>query len=612
MPKVSLTQIVSGYLRASAINADNTALEDAIDNTLSRDGTAPNAMNAQIDMGTNRIINLPTAVAGSEPITLDQAAALVSTDTVLTQAVLAAFLWPETAEEIAAAVTPANLVYPPGNLLRYGAVGDGTTDDWQAMEDAVASHPEKLYAPAGTYWMDASVHTEGTRFITNGVSIRGDGGAATIFKEAKFRCETGTPEIGWTIDGVGFTEYNSALYFNQSVLISITNCHFDGTGSTTAQAIQLFETSKALIDNNYFEENVTGVRLADDNDDPNQWITISNNIFDNNGITTMTAPAGVNITAGRHVTVTGNVFRRFRIGLAAAGGYGIYEGDGALMAGDGFTKRDENINITGNTFEDIENACIRFHFGHNITISSNTARNTEIANYPNTADFVLLDGDDDPVDTANPSPSNFNITGNNTWHMRFIIAGAADTSIETLSITNNIIEDSGNEGINIQDCNRTIVANNNIKNTDASGILVNDCDLTKVHDNLIIDANQDDEAAGNTEKNAGIRWTGAGVDGEIYNNTVDNVAANGAHYVVNFGGTVTRVIYHHNIGKVRTAVMLGHHTVKPAGAGTFETGDFIPKVPITFAGDDLFMGFVCSSGGSPGTWHDVFVKDAAH
>ena len=43
-----------------------------------------------------------------------------------------------TAAEIAAGVTPTNYAYPPGNFRRYGAVGDGTTNDLTAVQNAFA------------------------------------------------------------------------------------------------------------------------------------------------------------------------------------------------------------------------------------------------------------------------------------------------------------------------------------------------------------------------------------------------------------------------------------------------------------------------------------------
>jgi hypothetical protein len=52
----------------TTFNNNNTLLEAALENTLSRDGTAPNEMNADLDMNSNRIYNLPAATADTEPV----------------------------------------------------------------------------------------------------------------------------------------------------------------------------------------------------------------------------------------------------------------------------------------------------------------------------------------------------------------------------------------------------------------------------------------------------------------------------------------------------------------------------------------------------------------
>lgn len=56
----------------STINNNNDAIEAAIENTLSRDGTTPNHMLADLDMNSNRILNCPDALSAQEPVTLSQ------------------------------------------------------------------------------------------------------------------------------------------------------------------------------------------------------------------------------------------------------------------------------------------------------------------------------------------------------------------------------------------------------------------------------------------------------------------------------------------------------------------------------------------------------------
>lgn len=75
MPKITLTDVANLQNESSAVTAmaaNNAAITTAIDNTLSRDGTTPNHMNADFDMNGNRIINLPDALTPQEPATLSQ------------------------------------------------------------------------------------------------------------------------------------------------------------------------------------------------------------------------------------------------------------------------------------------------------------------------------------------------------------------------------------------------------------------------------------------------------------------------------------------------------------------------------------------------------------
>lgn len=75
MSKITLNDLTSLTNQTSAIaliNANNTNVETAIENTLSRDGTSPNQMTAGLDMNSNRISNLPYALSATEPVTLSQ------------------------------------------------------------------------------------------------------------------------------------------------------------------------------------------------------------------------------------------------------------------------------------------------------------------------------------------------------------------------------------------------------------------------------------------------------------------------------------------------------------------------------------------------------------
>lgn len=68
----------------TAINANSTIIENAINNTISRDGTAPNQMQASLDMNSNHIINLPAPSSANDPIRFQDLSTLQAGGTVTT------------------------------------------------------------------------------------------------------------------------------------------------------------------------------------------------------------------------------------------------------------------------------------------------------------------------------------------------------------------------------------------------------------------------------------------------------------------------------------------------------------------------------------------------
>ena len=137
MAKLTLTRMAGGYLTTAAMNANQVLLEAALENTLSRDGTSPNAMASQLDMNSFRLVNLVDAVNNQEPVTLAQANILASTTNPLTQNTVSAALWPKTAQETSAGVTITAGWYEPPDPRRYGAMDD-TTDGASGTDNTAA------------------------------------------------------------------------------------------------------------------------------------------------------------------------------------------------------------------------------------------------------------------------------------------------------------------------------------------------------------------------------------------------------------------------------------------------------------------------------------------
>lgn len=71
--KVTLTDLANFQNETTAVlslNNNNAAVTTAMNNTLSRDGSSPNTMSANLDMNSNRILNLPAPLNQNEPARL--------------------------------------------------------------------------------------------------------------------------------------------------------------------------------------------------------------------------------------------------------------------------------------------------------------------------------------------------------------------------------------------------------------------------------------------------------------------------------------------------------------------------------------------------------------
>lgn len=70
MAKITLRSILSGFRSATALDANFAAIEDAVENTLSRNGASPNQMEAVLDMNSNRIINVGAPQSANDVVRL--------------------------------------------------------------------------------------------------------------------------------------------------------------------------------------------------------------------------------------------------------------------------------------------------------------------------------------------------------------------------------------------------------------------------------------------------------------------------------------------------------------------------------------------------------------
>lgn len=85
MAKLTLTDLANlanENTAVAAINANNAAIEAALENTLSRDGTSPNTMTNLLDMNSQQIINLPNPATANSPLRLQDLSDFLGSGTV--------------------------------------------------------------------------------------------------------------------------------------------------------------------------------------------------------------------------------------------------------------------------------------------------------------------------------------------------------------------------------------------------------------------------------------------------------------------------------------------------------------------------------------------------
>ncbi len=140
---LNLTTLASGLFSRTKLNENFQATEDYInDRALFRDPESgdTNSMQTNLDMNSNRIINLPDGVGVTEPATVGQVQEVIGQVNEL---------GPNYNQGGTGAVTRTVLsrLQDIASVKDFGAVGDGTTDDGDAINTAL------------TWWAEAAGRT---------------------------------------------------------------------------------------------------------------------------------------------------------------------------------------------------------------------------------------------------------------------------------------------------------------------------------------------------------------------------------------------------------------------------------------------------------------------
>ena len=218
MAKLSLNNIASGFASTATLNANFDAIETALENTLSRDGTTPNQMTADLDMNSNGILNLSSLDVASlsvngVPVTSPElyvselpAQATHGDKFLQTNGTVASWQIPDASEVSftqdgtgAVSSTVESKLQQTVSVKDFGAVGDGSTDDTAAFKSAIASGASRIFIPKGTYLTDftnPTYRTDGILFIPDGTEFFGEGENSVIRPYTNQASASGTDAYG--------------------------------------------------------------------------------------------------------------------------------------------------------------------------------------------------------------------------------------------------------------------------------------------------------------------------------------------------------------------------------------------------------------------------------
>jgi hypothetical protein len=145
-----------------------------------------------------------------------------------TQAGIGKILYPQTSNESTAGVTPTNYEYEPADIRRYGAVVDGSTDDYTAVNNALTAY-NTVYFPEGTTVVGTTIT------LSENQNIVGEG-----WRQSEIKADTGLTTSLVIIDD---------RCMIKDVLLSGTGSKATSNGVKTADTAARWRLSSVTISN---------------------------------------------------------------------------------------------------------------------------------------------------------------------------------------------------------------------------------------------------------------------------------------------------------------------------------------------------------------------------
>lgn len=521
-------------------------------------------------------------------------------------------------------LTVTNL-YAEGNVRRFGAVGDGVTDDTAALQAALDAHSQ-VYLPAGTYLVTD------TLTVWDNQRISGDGDASVIIGDDTisdlFECASVTNVQFTAFRIAGGATVGISLYAVRDVRIermTIDYCDrfkdgLDASAVFCRNSTNLWITDCSMTGNGHATNG--GTILFGDWTNATRNVHITGNTIRNAG------PYGINLSDVCDAQVSENWIDQGNVGTAAfINGYGILSYDQDWPTGPNLNSR---IQIDHNIITNCWGTGIYVVWGSEHTIDHN-----QVLSPAQTMDSgILANGgivlnqtinstiDNNFVQNAGNGQSNL-VVGcaellgtNNTWSFNtiidsedhgFWIGGNNGASLEVLrcQFRGNTVIDAGGSGFFLDSYKvkkHLTFAGNHIYSPGVSAMMLDNLIASHVSGNLMVDwANANScllLAAGNSTRN------------HITGNTVSTASANtgtafsiratgntiAGNLVDALGGNITSGYYDNigaNVWSANTylgtvAVPYNFTKYSPLVGGNFITRAFAPTNTPTFIGEEFF------------------------
>jgi polygalacturonase len=560
-----------------------------------------------------------------------------------------------TAAETAANITPTDYSFQPFDVRRYGAVGDGSTDDADAFGAALLAAAQtdgEVYVPAGpSYYRIASALT-----VPSGVTVRGDGYGSRVVQTTAntaafnlastsnatlrdLRISASVSSSSTTYAAVGLTGSTNA---------TVQNCWFDGWANFGVEISSGAGTTTGfrIIGNRFSAWSSPTANSAAVNcyQDANNGEVSGNVIL--GGATSTSTGMVMGISFIEATGTTGDDFRDIVIANNIIQGLREY---GVVVYSTG--GKSENVTITGNTIKNVYGSTGNTSSGagiyllrpNSVSITGNSLANTNVS----TAADSLTPG----AIGVNTAVGRVTISGNTIRDPVYdgicIKSGGAASGA---TITGNTIEAPGKVGLRCINQSNVVISDNSVRTAAATaGILALEvAGVTGTHlSNIVVRGNglvctgsaqvavtfaDDLIFSGNVVDCNGASGDAVQIAGCIRASIVGNVITNaGSSGYALYLSAVTN-------GRVSGNVLecSGHATSELATADSVCTGTFVdesnnlalalnegtgsnvvrrvtasPSAGHAQVGDRAWdtdaasgatMGWVCTVAGQPGTW----------